>query len=150
MSGRPQAMPAVLTKKRRRKLEQIVRAGTSPQRLVLRARIALAAGEGTANAQISRELGCSEATVRTWRGRFARLGIPGLLDKRRPGREETHGPSDRLAVVAIATSVPPCGMAISLSPCTTPHACQYWQACGVELKHCLRNPSCVATMTAPS
>jgi transposase len=109
MSGRPQAVPVVLTRKRRRKLEQIVRAGTSPQRLVLRARIALAAGEGTANAQISREVGCSETTVRTWRGRFARLGVPGLFDKRRPGREETHGPSARLAVIAIATSVPPEG-----------------------------------------
>lgn len=98
-----------LTRKRRRKLEQIVRAGTSPQRLVLRARIVLAAAAGKANAQIARELGCSVNVVRTWRRRFAVRGIPGLFDRPRPGRPETHGPSARLAVIATATSVPPDG-----------------------------------------
>ena len=37
-----------MTIKRKRKLLQIIAAGTSPQRLVLRARVALAAGAGTA------------------------------------------------------------------------------------------------------
>ena len=50
MSGRARAVTVRLTAKRRRKLEQIVRAATSPQRLVLRARIVLAAAAGTANA----------------------------------------------------------------------------------------------------
>jgi hypothetical protein len=45
--------------------------------------------------------------VREWRGRFARLGIPGIFDKPRSGRPAVHGPSTRLAVIAIATSVPP-------------------------------------------
>ena len=49
------------------------------------------------------------AVVRTWRGRFTVRGIPGLFDKRRSGRPETYGPSDRLAVLAVATSVPPDG-----------------------------------------
>lgn len=109
MACRARAIPARLTIKRRRKLEQIVAAAASPQRLVLRARIVLAARDGTANAAIARDLGCSVAVVRTWRGRFARLGIPGLFDKPRSGRPETHGPSARLAVVAVATSVPPEG-----------------------------------------
>src|ERR1700722_253038 len=43
MSGCTRAVPVRLTVKRRRKLEQIVAAGTSPQRLVLRATIVLAA-----------------------------------------------------------------------------------------------------------
>ncbi len=106
MAGRARAVPVRLNVKRRRKLEQIVAAGTSPQRLVLRAKIVLAAAAGTANAQIARDLGCSVAVVRTWRGRFARLGVPGLFDKPRPGRPEVHGPSARLAVIAVATSVP--------------------------------------------
>jgi transposase len=109
MAGRARAVPVRLTIKRRRKLEQIVRAGCSPQRLVLRARIVLAAARGTQNAAIARELGCSVAVVRTWRGRFAVRGIPGLFDKPRSGRPEVHGPSARLAVVAVATSVPPEG-----------------------------------------
>jgi transposase len=102
-------VPVKVTVKRRRKLKQVVAAGTSPQRLVLRARIVLAAADGAANAAIARDLGCSVATVRTWRRRFAASGISGLFDKPRSGRPETHGPSARLAVVAVATSVPPEG-----------------------------------------
>jgi len=109
MAGRARSVAIRLTTKRRRKLEQIVQAATSPQRLVLRAGIVLAAAGGTANAQIARDLGCSVAVVRTWRARFACRGIPGLFDKPRCGRPETHGPSARLAVVAVATSVPPEG-----------------------------------------
>src|SRR6266567_1568550 len=107
MSGRARAVR--LTIKRRRKLEQIIAAGTSPQRLVLRAKIVQAAAGGMTNAGIARKLGCSVAAVRTWRGRFAVRGIPGLFDRPRCGRPETHGPSARLAVVAVATSVPPDG-----------------------------------------
>jgi transposase len=107
--GRARAVPVRLTKKRRRKLEQIIAAGSSPQGLVRRARIALAAAGGAANAAIARDLGCSVAVVRTWRGRFACRGIPGLFDKPRSGRPETHGPSARLAIIAVATSVPPEG-----------------------------------------
>jgi transposase len=109
MTGRARAAAIRLTTKRRRKLEQIVRAGSSPQRLVLRARIVLLAAGGMANAQIARDLGCSVAVVRTWRRRFACRGIPGLFDMPRPGRPEVHGPSARLAVLATATSVPPEG-----------------------------------------
>lgn len=109
MSGRARAVTIRLTTKRRRKLEQIVRAVTSPQRLVLRARIVLAAAGGMANAAIARDLGCSVAMARAWRGRFAVRGIPGLFDKPRCGRPEVHGPSARLAVIAVATSIPPDG-----------------------------------------
>lgn len=109
MSGRARAVPIRLSRKRRRKLEQIVRAGSSPQRLVLRAKIVLAAAAGAANAAIARDLSCSVAVVRTWRHRFAVRGVPGLFDKPRSGRPETHGPSARLAVLAVATSVPPEG-----------------------------------------
>src|SRR6266571_2999838 len=109
MAGRARAVAVRLTAKRRRKLEQITGAATSPQRLVLRAKIVLAAAAGTANAQIARDLGCSIAVVRAWRGRFAVRGLPGLFDKPRSGRPEVHGPSARLAVLAVATSVPPDG-----------------------------------------
>jgi transposase len=107
MAGRARAVPVRMTVKRDRKLRQVIAAGTSPQRLVLRARIVLAAAAGGGNAQIARDLGCSVSVVREWRGRFARLGIPGIFDKPRSGRPAVHGPSTRLAVIAIATSVPP-------------------------------------------
>src|SRR5258708_24564067 len=100
------AVPVRLTIKRRRKLEQIIAAGTSPQRLVLRAKIVLAAAAGTANAQIARNLGCSVAVVRTWRGRLALRGIPGLFDKPRSGRPETHRPGPPPAGIARPPSNP--------------------------------------------
>src|SRR5215467_6235651 len=99
MTAPARAVATMLSAKRRRKLEQIIAAGSSPQRLVLRARIVLAAAGGAANAEVARRLGCSVATVRTWRGRFAVAGVPGLFDKPRSGRPEVHGPSARLAVV---------------------------------------------------
>jgi transposase len=76
---------------------------------VLRAKIVLLAAGGAANAAIARDLGCSVTVARTWRRRFAVHGIPGLSGKPRSGRPETYGPSQRLAVVAVATSVPPDG-----------------------------------------
>ena len=79
MAGRARAVPIRLTRKRRRKLEQMVAAGTSPQRLVLRARIVLAAAEGKANAQIARDLGCSVAVVRTCPGPICCLRDPGAV-----------------------------------------------------------------------
>jgi DNA-binding CsgD family transcriptional regulator len=89
-----------VTVKRRRKLERIVAARTSEQRLVLRARIVLAAADGMANPAIAAELGCSVPTVRTWRERFARRGVPGIFDRPRCGRPPLYGPSARLAVRA--------------------------------------------------
>ena len=108
MAG-PAARPVRMTVKRERKLRQVISAGTSPQRLVLRAKIILAAAAGDENAKIARGLGCSENTVREWRKRFAEHGIPGIFDRPRPGRPETHGPSVRLLIISTATSVPPDG-----------------------------------------
>jgi transposase len=102
----------VLNSKRRRQLERIVSRPTSPQRLVRRARIVLLASEGWPNTKIAAELGCGAATVSTCRGRYAARGIDGLFDAPRSGRPEVHGPSVRLAVVAIATTIPPEGTSV--------------------------------------
>jgi transposase len=97
----------ILGARRKARLEAIVRAPSSPQALVRRARIALLAGAGWANARIAAELGCTVNTVRTWRHRFARGGMPSLRDRPRSGRPEVYGPDVRLAIVATATSAPP-------------------------------------------
>lgn len=96
--------------RRKARLEAIVRRPSAPQALARRARIALLAGAGWANARIAAELGCTAATVRTWRRRFARGGLPALSDRPRSGRPEVYGPGVRLAIVAAATSVPPEGV----------------------------------------
>ncbi|KAF5994137.1 IS630 family transposase [Streptomyces sp. WAC00263] len=55
-------------------------------RLRMRAQVVLHAARGRSNAGIARETGLHLDTVRTWRGRFARHGLPGLSDRRRSGR----------------------------------------------------------------
>ncbi len=57
MTGCARAMAISLTKKRRRKLEQIVRAGSSPQRLVLRARIVLESLRRAEAADLAEDIG---------------------------------------------------------------------------------------------
>jgi transposase len=99
----------VLGSRRKAKLEAIVRRPSSPQALVRRARIVLLAHRRQANAQIAAEVGCSVGTVRAWRRRFARGGIPALSDRPRSGRPEVYGPDVRLAIVATATSALPDG-----------------------------------------
>jgi transposase len=107
----PPAAALRLTPRVRRKLLALAAAPGCPQAVALRARIVLRAAQGQANAGTAAELGCSEPTVRRWRRRFTRRGVPGLFDRPRSGRPETYGPSDRLVVIAVATSVPPEGAA---------------------------------------
>jgi len=102
----------VLGSRRKARLEAIVRRPSAPQALVRRARIALLAHQRWPNAQIAAELGCTVTTVRTWRRRFARRGMPSLSDRPRPGRPEVYGPDVRLAIVATATSAPPEGTTV--------------------------------------
>jgi transposase len=104
MAAGAAALP--LSRKQERKIRKILAAASAGQAVVRRARVVLLAARGLPNAQIARRIGCSLPTVRTWRARFARRGVPGLFDRPRSGRRERYGPSERLAVVSIATSVP--------------------------------------------
>ncbi|MCU0784889.1 MAG: IS630 family transposase [Verrucomicrobia bacterium] len=69
------------------RLQQLIRAGKTPQRVALRARIVLAAAEGRPNSTIAKALKITRPTVLLWRARFQNFGLPGLLkDAKRPGR----------------------------------------------------------------
>ena len=82
----------ILGARRQAKLEAIACRPSSPQALVRRARIVLLAYQHRPNAQIAAEMGCSAGTVRTWRRRFARGGMPALSDRpRRQLRTFTPG-----------------------------------------------------------
>lgn len=75
-----------LTGPDREKLQARLRAPTTAQRDVLRARIVLAAADGDANAQIARDLAVHLDTVRKWRRRYCAEGLDALRDRPRPGR----------------------------------------------------------------
>jgi transposase len=91
----------------RAELERIARAVSAEVRMVERARIVLAAGEGLTAAQIAARVGCAERTVKKWRGRYAQRGMDGLSDAPRSGRPLTHGPEKRALLIAKACTRPP-------------------------------------------
>jgi Homeodomain-like domain len=74
----------------RRRLEQWVRAGTTPQRLVMRSRIILLLDDGMSNRAVARALGVSRHTVDLWRKRFEDGGCRALVSDK-PGRGRKRG-----------------------------------------------------------
>lgn len=69
----------------RRRLEELVRNGNTPQKLVPRARIALLSDGTRLNGAIAREAGVSLPTVHLWQRRVQEQGMAGRLrDKTRP------------------------------------------------------------------
>src|SRR5436309_12995285 len=94
----------------RKRLEFLVRAGTTPQKLVQRARIVLLAAARRPNAAIAREVGVGRPTVLLWRARFASGGVPGLsFEKPRPGRKPALSPARIQQVVEATLHTTPAG-----------------------------------------
>lgn len=69
-----------MTAEQKGTLEAWIRARTTPQRIVLRSRICLLAGEGKSNNAIADQLGTSRPTVLLWRKRFEKAGPSGLSE----------------------------------------------------------------------
>ena len=103
------APPLAVTEPERASLRALLRAGTTEQRLAMRARIVLAAASGTANERIAARLGVQRMTVLLWRGRFERERMAGLADAPRPGREPTYDRAARDRVIAFTLEPPPFG-----------------------------------------
>jgi transposase len=73
-------------------LQQWVNAYGTPQQVVLRCRIVLAAGAGSADGDIANELSVNRKTVMLWRNRFAQKGLQGLWEiAPGRGRKPTYG-----------------------------------------------------------
>ncbi|GAA1862690.1 IS630 family transposase [Brevibacterium marinum] len=100
-TGRPKA-ELILTSDERDQLQRWVRRRKSSQALALRSRIVLAAGDGLTNKDIGELIGCSQPTVRKWRGRFIESRLDGLYDEPRPGRPATIT-TDEVEDVIVAT-----------------------------------------------
>jgi len=78
-------------------LQRWARGRSTPARLVLRAKIVLAAAEGKDNKTIAAELGTNRLLVGQWRNRFAKGGLAGIeKDAPRGGRK----PAARDAITA--------------------------------------------------
>ena len=81
-----QLKPIELEPQEREFLEGWARRRKTAQALALRARIVLLAAEGRSNSEVAEYLHTTRVTVGKWRSRFARDGIQGLFDSKRPGR----------------------------------------------------------------
>ena len=106
MTNHP-APPLEVTDTERASLQSLLRAGTAGRRVEMRARIVLAAADGTANEQIAARLGVHRMTVLLWRGRFERDRMAGLADAPRPGRQPTYDQAARDWVIALTLEPPP-------------------------------------------
>jgi len=96
----------VLSDAERGELTGWVRRPTTAQRMVLRARIVLAAADGMANAAIGRRVGVVTDTVRKWRRRFVQRRMSGLADRKRPGRPRRFTDVQTAQVKALACELP--------------------------------------------
>jgi transposase len=77
----------ILSAHERQTLTSWSRGRSTPTRLVLRAKIVLAAADGTMNKDIASRCETSKKTVSLWRQRFAKLRLAGIEnDAPRPGR----------------------------------------------------------------
>jgi len=89
------------------RLRHLVRAGTTAQQLVLRARIILLAAAGLTNTKIARRVGVCVDTVRKWRHRWwVQPGTASLGDAKRSGRPPSFTPVQVAAVKALACQPP--------------------------------------------
>jgi len=79
----------MMSDKDRSTLEKLARNGNTPQKVALRARIALLSADRVPTSDIMRKLGTSTPTITRWRSRYEIAGIKGLLrDRSRPGRKK--------------------------------------------------------------
>lgn len=107
----PDAVEVRLRPEERAVLEARLRAPTTEQRQIFRARIVLLAAEGRSTRSIARELGTMPRTVSGWRGRFAREGLAGLEDRPHTGPRPKYGTETGRRILALLDRPPPQGYA---------------------------------------
>ena len=97
---RRKSLPIVLSEAELIRLQEWIRAGSTPQQVVLRARIIVGAARGQADQQIARELKAQRRTAALWRRRVREQGI-GCVWEMAPGR----GRKPRYGAEAVARLV---------------------------------------------
>lgn len=102
------AVSIELSDEERLTLQRWARGRSTPARLVLRAKIVLAAAEGKQNKDIAVALGTQRKTVSRWRNRFAEQRLRGI-EKDAPGRGRPATARDQVAaeIVRVTTTETP-------------------------------------------
>jgi len=145
------ATPIHLSEHERTALERWVRASTTQQRHVFRARIVLMADKGQSNVDIAEELETRPTTVGKWRKRFAEQGLEGLLDASRSGRPAEYDDGTEQRILDMLEQSPPEGYATwngrlvaeALGDVTADHVWRVLRRLGISLQR--RRSFCVST-----
>lgn len=97
-----------LTKEQRCELQRLVNGRRTEVRVVLRARIVLAAARGLENKEIAADLGVSREAVGRWRSRFIEGGVEAILkDLPRSGRKPTARSKVEGRIIRVTTQKKP-------------------------------------------
>jgi len=100
----------VIDERDREHLSRVVRDGSTPQKVALRARIVLLSADGVPTGDIMRRLSTSTPTISRWRKRYETDGLAGLLkDRSRPGRKKRIGEAKVREVVQRTLQEKPSG-----------------------------------------
>lgn len=105
------SFPITVSQDERQTLERWCRTATTEQRLVLRARIILAAAAGQGVRASARHLGVSTPTIIKWRRRFVAERLDGLVDAPRPGARRRYDEQTTRRILAQLDQPPPSGHA---------------------------------------
>jgi transposase len=96
-----------LSDSERAELQRRVRAHTTTQRALKRARLVLACADGVPLRQIAADVGIDQHQVGVWRRRFEAERLAGLEDRPRSGRPRTYGHDERLKIIETVTARTP-------------------------------------------
>lgn len=92
-------------------LQKAIKAHSTEQRIVRRAKMVLLCHEGKQIKEIAAELGERPNTVIVWRDRYNEKRFAGLFDAHRSGRRATYGSETRDAILKKLGETPPNGLA---------------------------------------
>jgi len=92
MQGRKTQLIVRMDDAQRGELVSWLRAQKTPVGLAKRSWAMLLLADGQSYAATARQVGLAERHVRKWAKRFLQVGPPGLLDKKRPGRQPVFSP----------------------------------------------------------
>src|SRR5487761_2753419 len=107
----PEAREVRLWRGDRQKLEARCRSPRTMQQDLKRARIVLLAADGVSTRAIAKEVGVQPRIVSLWRHRYADLGLEGLKDKPRPGKQPIYTKATDKRILKLLDKPPPEGFA---------------------------------------